>query len=323
MTILMVDYKPFVDCNMCCSFCHEKKLRFRQTEKVTLDLIKNRNRQFLQSLKESIKTIKPNKIKMSFMGGELFQDKFSDDITCEYQVLFEAIKTLGISTEIVLITNLQYKKIERLLSLIDFLKTFADISVQVSFDLHGRFTKEKQIERFFENLYKLPKENTQISMVLHRVAIVTIIQNVPNKMLGLFKRLYNEGFEILTIQYYNNIKSTPYYEVSEKDIVDCYHYLIDHYPNLPEIKHLIHRATSHETVIKVPQKVFSLSVICGKIKLRDYSEKENNFLNSHCLTCEHNDYCYTGTIQNKDTVNQYANVQCFDRELFQYIQKSV
>ena len=319
VNLLLLDIKPFLACNLACSFCHEHAKRVQFGEKIysiTSELLKHRFGYYLQCIKQTLQTYSSiNKIDCSMMGGELFQNRFDRSIFDEYAAFLKSFTSLGVATQISLTTNLLCNDVV-LQALITLVKQF-NISITASFDLYGRYSLAKQADLFIKNCHTLRNAGIEplISTVLHRKNIECIQEK--RGFYSQFKKLYDEDFKIVTVQYYNNASKELY--VDQQLLIDTYKYFIQHYPKLHEIKQLLFRYKNAIAINRAIVKTVTMSCIQERIKVKDLTDRLQSFADSHCISCKYYNCCYTGgAVYKKDTISQYA-IECIDKILFDYI----
>lgn len=319
--LLLVDIKPFYECNLACQFCHEKYKRTIYKTKITKEYLTD----FFDSCVAKIRVLNDrfqyDQINMSLMGGELFQDRFKDDIIECYDKFILKLKLLHTRLSINIVTNLVYKNIDRLISLI--IKHKDVIHLQSSFDFDGRYTKDYQPKLFLENCLKLKQYNIDvlISIVLHSKNIEVLLGK-NHKLTPIFKTLYDNKFDIATVMYYNNDKYTPQYSVTSDLLLYTYKHLIDYYPNLIEIKTLLNKISSKRKTDHNCNLIHSLAITSDRTRFKDWTNKQYSYSNINCVTCKYYNCCATDYgVYNMDTTLQFSQkVQCFDKLLFQYIE---
>ena len=319
VNLLLLDIKPFLACNLACTFCHEHAKRVQFGEKIysiTSNLLRSRFDQYLRCIKQTLHTYSSiNKIDCSMMGGELFQNRFDQSIFNEYAAFLKVLTSLDIDIQVSLTTNLQCNEFV-LQSLIALAKQF-NISITASFDLYGRYSLNKQTDLFIKNCFTLRDVGIEplISTVLHKKNIECI-----QKQEGFypqFKKLYDENFKIVTVQYYNNASKELH--VDQQLLVDTYKYFIQHYPKLHEIRQLLSRYKNAVSINRAIVKTVSMSCIQDTIKVKDLTDRLQSFADSNCISCKYYNCCYTGgAVYKKDTISQYA-IECIDKILFEYI----
>ena len=255
----------FGDCNNRCKFCFQKD---RYTEKFSEENLQK----ILKSFKEILSKIKTQglkSLKIQIIGGELFQDKFSEK---QYQSYHEFTKALlkeaeGLEVRLGITTNALWTNPKPFL---DYYRAFHP-SVVVSFDFKDRFNKKKIEDRFFENL-------KEILWVNPTVQLTTMRQNIEAIYQGKLDKLYPQ-YE-LEFNYFEDI-GDPQYTVSETELSEFFKYLIDHYPNVSNIKSLWSRDKfCKHGIIIVPDKI-----------QWDCCNRDNTigefFENKGCMLCEY------------------------------------
>nr|DAE69974.1 MAG TPA: Fe-S oxidoreductase [Caudoviricetes sp.] len=318
--ILLCDIKPFLGCNLKCSFCHERHRRNRihETNKIyELNYINNYFNRALKIIKTILSSHDYDLIKLSLMGGELFQDRISDEYIKHYNSFFERLKKeFGKTLQITIVSNLVYRNIDRLIQLtLDH-----DAYIQTSYDFVGRYTKPWQVETFIKNVYTLREKNIKfnVATVLHKQNIDVLMDTVDNSLKHNFHRMYDDDINMSTVMFYNNcLTSSPLY-VEPKLYHKVYYQLIDKYPNLTEFSNMRHRILHHDSINHYRGVIHSLSIVDKKVRFRDLTNRERNYNNKYCLTCPFYTCCSTAGVYKIDTTDQ-IQYNCFDRLIYQKI----
>ena len=323
-SILLLDIKPFYECNLSCRFCHEKYKRTIHKTKISKDYLIDFFTHCIKRTKQLHDQYQYDQINVSLMGGELFQDRFKDDIIECYDKFISDLQSLNTRISINLVTNLVYKNVDRLITLAINHKDI--IHLQSSFDFDGRYTKDYQPKLFLENCLKIKQSNLDllISIVLHKHNI-DVLLGKEHKLKPIFNKLYECGFDIATVMYYNNDKYTSEYSVSFKDMVNVYKYMIDWYPKLIEIRNLYDKINSNSKTDHNYNIIHSLAITSDRFRFKDWTDKQASYSNINCVTCKYYNCCTTDYgVYNKDTTLQFNDkIQCFDEILFQYIENKL
>lgn len=219
----------FGECNLRCDFCCDA---FRHGNEATVDKIMKRIGLFLKELP----TISKDVLDLKVLGGELYQDKFGDDIFDAYDKFFGTIleestklgKTVNFHTS----TNLIFHKKERVLKLLQKY----NIKVRGSFDFVGRFKSHRQVEIFTNNLEYLNENGISVEVAF--VATKSNMDAIYNKgqYFDDWKYLYDH-YE-MQFDYYNDV-GVEEYKVTEKDICEFFVYLYKNYPKITNIRVLV------------------------------------------------------------------------------------
>lgn len=324
--ILLCDIKPFQSCNLNCTFCHEhyRRLKNKETREVySLYYISN----YLDRSFNIIKTVLDHNdydvVRLSLMGGELFQDRICDQYLELISGFIDSVNSICCNKtllQVQVVSNLVYKKIDRLIDLVQNHNAY----VQTSYDFVGRYTKQYQVDLFMNNVYNLVlnKIRFNVATVLHHQNIDVLTMNVKNNLIGNFNQMYNDGLNLSTVMYYNNCKKSSPLFVSDKEYQNAYTFLIDKYPHLTEFDNIRSNIVNHKIEPHHTGKIHSLSIVDKKVRYRDLTERERNYNNKFCLMCQYYKFCNTAGIYKIDTTNQYTSV-CFDKIVYEKIHDQI
>jgi sulfatase maturation enzyme AslB (radical SAM superfamily) len=231
----------FTECNLKCEFCGD---RYRQLEKPSKQGINLR----ISHIKTVVHRLHPKHIDFKIFGGELFQDKYNDDIFSMYDMFIGEVVRIcndaGITYNLDISTNAVYKQIDRVIS---FLKKW-NIAVRCSYDVEGRFTKQYQKDLYFRNiaLFKSAGIETSIAVILTS-QLVDVVTNSNNPLHEEWDFLYNTYN--ISVDYYDPIDLLPEegiskqhdhapdkYLLNEKQHYDFLIYCLDHYPQIELVR---------------------------------------------------------------------------------------
>ena len=148
---------PFTECNLACQFCLQGKDRTLRKDGLTWDNV-------VEQITQLACTQTSNNVLITFCGGELLQDKFDDHYRDQLIDTIKAIRNLdqlvNKNVTVELVTNLVYNNIDRWLELFNECD-----EVVTSFDLDGRFTKQSQLRRWFDNIRYLFSHGIKPSVI--------------------------------------------------------------------------------------------------------------------------------------------------------------
>lgn len=209
----------FEYCNLRCSFCHQDHESMEGYDTI-MDKV--------DTLIASVDVNDPYVINMT--GGELFLDKFSDEV---FELYYQAGKRLLESFTdafLVLGTNLVYQRIDRLMELVDRLSVHGNVQVATSYDPAGRFDSKSR-DLFFRNLFVAKEYITTVNVVITK-------QNIEAFLTG------REGEEVAWMcdnfnVYFDHYIPSHLYEYIQPDedlIGQLYLTLNEKYPNSYPIK---------------------------------------------------------------------------------------
>ena len=236
----------FTECNMNCSFCGD---RLRLKEKPSKQGFDSR----LRMLEQILPYIKEDTINIKFFGGELFQDKYNENIYSLYDDFLSALYSLCSNKKIKLSisTNLIFNDSKLPLAFLHKYKP----DIRCSFDFSGRFTKQRQLDNFLRNLQLLKDENLSpaLAIIITR-DLFESIKNASYNALSKYWQYFYENYEI-SLDYYDSIDMLPVtiedktdkhkevqvdrLKLSEQELADFFIYCISNYPKISNIHALL------------------------------------------------------------------------------------
>ena len=284
----------FTECNLKCSFCGD---RYRNLEKFSNQGLQIR----LTNIKTVLQTIKPKSVIFKIFGGELFQDKFEDDVFEAYQSFINDLKDIcnhyNVDCIIDVSSNCVWKKTDRV---IKFLKD-NDIAIRCSYDEYGRFTKPYQKKLFIDNVFKL--KNSGIETSISAVLTKQMIDCITNKLgdFETFKLLY-DNFPF-AVDYYDNTSLLPetnnviddkqdVFQPSEHEISRFLLYCKQYYPNINIVKDLL-QSYNNKSNVGLKHCIHGIA-ISDKIywECCNLDQVTNQYIvNKRCILCNHYSYC--------------------------------
>lgn len=275
----------FTDCNLRCKFCYE-------FSRVTITAEEYDYSSIFENIKAVVDKIKQPNINVSFLGGELLQDKFSDLMYEKYSQLFklttEYIKSKNKTYVLGISTNLIHVKRERVLKLCKE----HNVELFASFDFKERYSNRKQMQLYIDNLRYYFENGIKITseMVMTR-------SNIDAYFSQEYKDIFDQIYEITNGQIILNIFSTNENnqfdndEVSESRIADFLIDLYEHYPKVSELSDLIDLETNHlaiQTSMCFNTLLYPDKIIWTCCDPRSYTR----FLqNRRCFDCKYYQYC--------------------------------
>jgi hypothetical protein len=288
---------PHKDCNLRCTFCNceaDHKKHKRQPED-TLDLVKYIN-------KNVHSRVIGNILSLQFLGGELFQDKFTDEQIQYYYKFIDKVSNICDSKEkkidLTITSNLVYKKINRLIDFIEYCKKKChSVRFSTSYDFEGRFTKQYQIDLWYKNFAQLKSLGlvNRVTVVGHKRNL-DIIQSMDGKFDSLYKITALDGVP-LWISRYEDYNDLDFYRVPEKYWYEFLIWCFDHYPKVDNINNVINNI-KHPWVRSLAcwdereDEFVYESIITNKngisgCRYRNPKELAIQFITSHnCLSCD-------------------------------------
>ena len=273
----------FGECNLRCVFCYDAE---RFDEPATVEAIHHRMDLFLEALDHITKQV----LEIKVFGGELFQDKFGDEIFDAYDEFFSTIRReaekRGKVVKLYVATNLQFRNSKRV---VDLLKRHK-IIVRGSYDLVGRFNHTFQIALFYTNAQLMTDLNIpfEVAFVATKPNIKAIMSNEENEERSMFDKLY-EHF-MIQFDFYNDV-GIDGYTVTERELFEFFVYLYEHYPKISTIEDRVIHFRNRFVGYRYCNRGIWIDQIIQSACC-DFKAKTSEFLsNKQCLTCPHFSYC--------------------------------
>ena len=270
------------DCNLRCKFCQDQG---RYNDVMTIGGIEHR----FELFKQVIKQIPEDDIDVVVFGGEVFQDKYSDELVGKvgwfYQQVHELLTSLGKKHQFYTTTNLAYRKLDRV---IDICKQ-NNVFVRASYDLWGRYRSQKIQDLFLKNIEIVDKAGLP--------TLINFVAYKPN-----VERIYNKGENFETWEYlYNNYNMcfgeyTDYvkdvnFQVSEDELGDFCIFLYENYPRITNVQNMLHPLYKPRDYIYCAYNVVIDNTVSWQCC--DRNKTISKFLSNHgCLQCKYYDGCY-------------------------------
>ena len=309
----------FTDCNLRCQFCGD---RYRQLEKFSYNGLQRR----LENIISVLDHVCPKCVYFKIFGGELFQDKFGDDVFEQYDNFFHQISNQCIKRNIQyyidISTNAVYYNVHRVVSLA---KKW-NLKFRCSYDFYGRFTKQRQKDIFKQNVDELQNNNIPVSIAtILTTQLIDIVTSETNDLHEEWDSLYN-SYNI-SIDYYDpetllpeegivkrSSTITDAFLPNDQQIINFFKYCIKKYPNLSIIESLIQSYNTHNATPHCMHGVAISSQIywecCDMEKVR-----QSFISNKQCPTCRHMSYC-------NGTCNRlfYNSKTCYLHEVYNFLE---
>lgn len=294
----------FGECNLKCAFCFVEDVRPDLYSRESLDYN-------LELLDEVLGKISEDVVKIKIAGGELFMDKFDDQVFADYDDMMTRIHELGAKygkeLKVGITTNMIFKKTERV---IDFLKRW-NIPIRGSFDLVGRFPNRKTVELFMRNMFAFKEAGVNIG--------VNFVASKPNMNAIKNREEYIEEFETLynnfdmRFEYYSP-NGVDQWEVSEEEVYEWFVYMYEHYPKCSTIADLIvKRQKGFSGWRECPQSIWITRMIIGECCDRD-TEAKKFITNKGCLACDYLQVCH-GSCYRLFSDNSFCFLRAFNEYL--------
>lgn len=294
----------FGECNLKCAFCFVEDVRLDLYSRASLDYN-------LELLDEVMDKIEEKVVKIKIAGGELFMDKFDDQVFADYDDMMVRMLELGKKYDKVVkvgvTTNMIFKKVDRV---IDFIKRW-DMPIRGSFDLVGRFPNQKVVDLFMENMFKFKEAGIPIG--------VNFVASKPNMDAIKNRSQYIEEFETLyenfdmRFEYYSP-NGVDQWEVSEEEVYEWFVYMYEHYPKCSTISDMIDkRNRNYSGWRECPQSIWITRMIVGECCDRE-TEAKKFVENKGCFTCDYLPFCH-GSCYRLFSDNTFCFMRAFNEYL--------
>lgn len=276
----------FGECNLRCVFCYDAE---RFDERATVEGIKRR----LVLVEEAIKHVNRPHLDVKVFGGELFQDKFGDEIWDAYERFFSALERLakqyGKTLSIFVASNLNYWSCAP--KVLELIRNH-HIMIRGSFDFVGRFTKPEQVERFFKNGKELVVNGIpfELAFVATKPNITAIMnpETIEPKLLMVFDWFYY--YSTVQFDFYNDV-GVEGYTVTEHELFEFFKYLHQHLPKVLTVATRVANFKSGFVNYRYCNRGIWVDQIVQSACC-DFKGQTTKFVeNKGCLTCEHFPYC--------------------------------
>ena len=299
------------ECNLRCQFCVDQA---RYSDLCTPEGVMLRLAHF-ENVLDYVDTTYG--LDIVVFGGEIFQDKFGDDIFEAYEAFWSGMAKMladkGIDNyQFYSTTNLIYHKIDRM---IDFCKRW-NIFIRASFDMVGRYKSDKVIPLFVENIAKVKQAGIPIlvNFVAHKPNIEVIYNKLGYKY-EVWKHLY-DTYDMCLGEY--NDMNLPNFHTTEQEFGEFLKYLYDHYPKITNVQNIVGGLVEGHT--GVPYCAYNI-VIDREISWQccDRNKTIGKMQNNRgCLTCKYYGVCY-GTCPRIFNEGSYCHV----RDLMSYAEQKM
>lgn len=298
-----IEFLLTTDCNLQCDFCcvvYNKQLKAKLSKERVLHQLDLAKQIINQSLKDHIA--------FTLYGGELFQDKYTDNqIDLYYFLVNELVqycKNKSKQYSFSLMTNACYHKVDRL---INFVKTYPFIDTHISYDFKYRFTKDYQSKLVIQNLKALLAHSIQPT-----VSIVTFKSNI-NKILN-HDPIWLWLYDLFKIHFslYDNTQTLKGESATPKELTEFYMFLVKNYPKVIDIEELKDAFNSQQKRLNCARaiKIDNTAHYCCD----DRFAKEISYLQNHaCMQCGYYSFCPMTCIRQFNQMHT-----CFIKPIFEY-----
>ena len=218
MENIAFDCVLFENCNLNCSHCFQ----CHTDNMIDIEYIKNLDTIVYPYLIEEIEKKNPKVVLFSIRGGEIFQDKISDEIIGYYKKFILGVKDRFVKDypnkeiRFHIMSNGVYNKVDRVIKLLEEV----DGKITLSYDAFGRFPSQIQYEMFLRS-YKLLLEKNLIK----NIAITLTKQSIEYYIKNKDKLKIFSDSEIDFNYYVPTMRESEL--PSDIDLFNFYKYLID------------------------------------------------------------------------------------------------
>lgn len=218
MENIAFDCVLFENCNLNCSHCFQ----CHTDNMIDIEYIKNLDTIVYPYLTEEIEKKNPKVVLFSIRGGEIFQDKISDEIIGYYKKFILGVKDRFVKDypnkeiRFHIMSNGVYNKVDRVIKLLEEV----DGKITLSYDAFGRFPSQIQYEMFLRS-YKLLLEKNLIK----NIAITLTKQSIEYYIKNKDKLKIFSDSEIDFNYYVPTMRESEL--PSDIDLFNFYKYLID------------------------------------------------------------------------------------------------
>lgn len=297
---LDIDITPYTQCNLNCPFCEVSSMH------------SNYDPAWFQWSIEALQHLIPNSnaksISIAIAGGELMHDRLFD-----YQLWdqwFNELKSIinDRPHKIAFITNLITHKIDQLIQL----HQKYQFGIGTSFDFEGRFTKQKQVDLFVNNLKKLTAAGIDvgIAMIIDKPNI-DAIKDEHHWLQPTFRWLYT-NYNI-GLEQYTDSNNLPHYCVTDDQVVEFYKFVLINYPKIKGLEKYFDSKSHWHNCSKdtIDIKPFHVNWSCCD-KQHQFAKMFSKF---NCLTCDYLNRCAPTC-----PTDALTHEKCIDKIMYEYIE---
>lgn len=320
-----IELHLFEFCNLRCHFCgqdHEDKTGMSEIDSKIpriLEFIQNNPKQ---------------RHMLNIMGGEIFNDEVDDKLFADYLNLAvkvdEFAKSLGHTAQFNWVTNLVFKKVERVQNLIRELRSRGiKTQISTSYDFSGRKNKTWISELFKQNILTFKDDVYTVGFVLTKPAIKFLL----NEKDEYFEFLYQHY--PLYFDFYVPENGANVLMPTDQDILDAYRFIAKNYPKVNPIRDLLENEQNKMTCYSLNKLTLlpdNREVKCRYLKYRaedfktpiDYGTNDSIILNfveeNQCLSCQFYSRCSFRCFVQADWSKRVKTETCIYKTFFQEVE---
>lgn len=289
----------FEDCNLSCKFCNQD-----HDSIVGLDNIRSKASEIIKNI-ELLKKMRKTEFSIHLMGGEIFQDKFTESDFAAYMDLVEEVhnycSALQYPIEFIFVSNLVHFNTARVKTLLELLTNKGiNVSLGTSYDPAMRFNIS-DLSIFAKNL-EIYKDWIRVVNV---VLTAPNIRKFLNREIPHFDYIY-EHFDVY-FDYYTLEGNWEIMSPKDHELRDMFVWLAENYPNVHPISSWFQKETNtiscQNTLSIMPDgRTGRCTILMDKFKKKDETpntvgEMEHDFINKmDCLSCEYFAQCGLGCV---------------------------
>lgn len=327
----LITIVPFFRCNLNCTFCYNKNVKYIK------DVLNLNN--IRKTVYEEMDKI-DGEIIVKIYGGEIFADFIDDEYYNELKKFLLDIKNYKENVKFAFITNLVHIKTDRWIELLSLLN---NVNLSVSFDLVGRFNKET-FDIFEKNWNQYEKYIKDIMIIMTKSNILSFLNKdhpeFEQKMIDFLNdKLKNPNVCLNFIDYVSSEDKDD--EVVSEDLrYDFYRFLYDNYRKCNVLEQLIMIANgerisgklcSEKTGIMPDGKYYnictlsSINNLIGK-KDEEYETKKKQLkllmnVKMGCLKCEYYTSCPSSCPMSIRSIKCSDN--CYIKRMIEFIKEDI
>lgn len=298
---------PFGECNNRCTFCDISKLHSSKYTKTSFSSTLTNFCTVIDRI-----SVYASSVKLSFMGGELIQDKFDLDYYKELstfiQQCIDICVSFNLSYSFSISSNLLANDILPLLALYNQFHC----KIKTSFDFAHRFKSQKLVNKFLLNLDQVAsyvsKDNLEVQVTTFKQNIEYILAQDP-----IWQHLVSKYSIRLSLYEDMHIQSLA---VTEKELAKLYIFLYKQYKDtIDDVAQLVELYNSNAVCSTLCNK--GITIYWNKIAWQccDKSIAVPQTLNSkQCYSCKYFNKCSLTCFR-----LFHNNKDCYIKDFFEFL----
>ena len=322
-----IEIHLFEFCNLSCRFCgqdHSSTVGFNTIKQKAFDVI-----DFMSKSSKNSHII-------NVMGGEIFNDLIEDRLLRDYDtfanIIYENSVESGQEVLINWVTNLIFKKVDRIK---DFFEKLDEVGIKsnisTSYDFEGRGYAGNANSLFAKNLEKFNDRIYTIGFVLTKPSIENLLKDDDTFFRELYKK-YTLFFDYYVPEETNCDELMP----SDRELLSAFLFTARNFPEVYPVRDWIQNSENKLTCYSL-DKITILpdgrKVTCRYLNYKkdvfktpiDYSTNEGiitTFIKENeCITCEYFKRCSMRCFVQADWVNRKSMPACLYKTFFKVIKE--